>query len=67
MTASKLAQAADLAPATVTEMLDALVGAVSSSAFRDTGDRRIVRVSLTPRGRREYDAKRARLVKGLGP
>ena len=66
MTASKLAQAADLAPANVTEMLDALVAAELVERVRDTGDRRIVRVSLTPRGRREYDAKRARFVKAWG-
>ena len=65
-TASNLAQAADLAPATVTEMVDALVGAGLVERVRDTDDRRIVRVSLTPRGRRAYDAKRARFVKAWG-
>ena len=65
-TASNLAQAADLAPATVTEMVDALVGAGLVERVRDTEDRRIVRVSLTPRGRRAYDAKRARFVKAWG-
>ena len=66
LTASHLAQASDLAPATVTEMLDALVGAGLVERVRDTDDRRVVRVSLTPLGRREYDAKRARLVKAWG-
>ena len=65
-TASNLAQAADLAPATVTEMVDALLGAGLVERVRDTEDRRIVRVSLTPRGRRAYDAKRARFVKAWG-
>ena len=65
-TASNLAQAADLAPATVTEMVDALVGAGLVERVRDTEDRRIVRVSLTPRGRRAYDAKRARFVEAWG-
>ena len=65
-TASNLAQAADLAPATITEMVDALVAAGLVERIRDTDDRRIVRVSLTPRGRRAYDAKRARFVKAWG-
>ena len=65
-TASNLAQAADLAAATVSEMVDALVGAGLVERVRDTEDRRIVRVSLTPRGRRAYDAKRARFVKAWG-
>jgi DNA-binding MarR family transcriptional regulator len=63
LTASHLAQAADLAPATVSEMLDALVGAGLVERVRDNEDRRVVRVSLTPSGRREVDAKRARFAK----
>jgi DNA-binding MarR family transcriptional regulator len=66
LTASHLAKAADLAPATVTEMLDALVGAGLVERERDTDDRRVVRVSLTPLGRREYDAKRAQFAKAWG-
>jgi DNA-binding MarR family transcriptional regulator len=66
LTASGLALASDLAPATVTEMLDALVTAGLVERERDTDDRRVVRVSLTPLGRREYDAKRARFVKAWG-
>jgi len=66
LTASHLAQAADLAPATVSEMLDALVGAGLVERVRDTDDRRVVRVSLTPLGRREHDARRARFVKAWG-
>jgi DNA-binding MarR family transcriptional regulator len=63
LTASHVAQAADLAPATVTEMLDALVTAGLVERQRDTDDRRVVRVSLTLLGRREYDATRARFTK----
>lgn len=63
LTASHLAQAADLAPATASEMIDTLVTAGFVERHRDPDDRRIVRVSLTPRGRREFDAKRARLAK----
>ena len=66
LTASHLAQAADLAPATVSEMLDALVGAGLVERVRDTDDRRVIRVSLTPLGRREHDARRARFVKAWG-
>ncbi len=66
LTASHLAQASDLAPATVTAMLDTLVAADLVERVRDTDDRRVVRVSLTPLGRREYDAKRARFAKAWG-
>ena len=47
-------------------MVDALIGAGLVERVRDAEDRRIVRVSLTPRGRRAYDAKRARFVKAWG-
>jgi DNA-binding MarR family transcriptional regulator len=63
LTASHLAQAADLAPATVSEMLDALVDAGLVERVRDTDDRRVIRLSLTALGRREVDAKRARFAK----
>jgi DNA-binding MarR family transcriptional regulator len=63
LTVSHLAQSADLAPATVTEMLDTLVEAGLVERERDTDDRRVVRVSLTPLGCRAYDAKRARFAK----
>ena len=43
-------------------MLDTLVGPGSSSAGATPTDRRVVRVSLTPPGRRAFDAKRARFV-----
>ena len=43
-TASHLAPASDLAPATVSEMTDALVGAGLVERGRDTDDRRLVRV-----------------------
>jgi len=62
MTASGLAAAADLSPATVTEMLDTLVGAGFVERARDATDRRVVRVALTPAGRKAFDAKRARFV-----
>lgn len=62
MTASGLAVAADLSPATVTEMLDTLVGAGFVERRRDATDRRVVRVDLTPTGRKAFDAKRARFV-----
>lgn len=61
-TVSHLAAAADLSPATVTEMVDALVTAELVARERDATDRRVVRVSLTRRGRRAFDAKRARFI-----
>ena len=63
LTATHLAQAADLAPATVTEMIDTLLSAGLVERTRDPGDRRLVQISLTPQGRREYDATRARFTK----
>jgi DNA-binding MarR family transcriptional regulator len=66
LTASHLAQASDLAPATVTEMLDTLVAAGLVTRERDKDDRRVIRASLTSRGRRAYDAKKARFVKAWG-
>ena len=62
LTASGLAAAADLSPATVTEMLDTLVGAGFVERQRDEVDRRVVRVALTPAGRKAFDAKRQRFV-----
>jgi DNA-binding MarR family transcriptional regulator len=62
LTASGLAAAADLSPATVTEMLDTLVGAGLVERQRDESDRRVVRVALTPGGRKAFDAKRSRFL-----
>jgi DNA-binding MarR family transcriptional regulator len=62
LTASALALQADLAPATVTEMLDALVAAGLVERQRDESDRRLVHARLTPLGRRAYDAKHNELV-----
>jgi DNA-binding MarR family transcriptional regulator len=62
LTSSGLASAADLAPATVTQMLDALEAAGLVERQRDSADRRVVLVRLTERGRSSYDAKHAELV-----
>ena len=66
MTASGLAAAADLSPATATEMLDTLVGAGFVERQRDETDRRVVRVALTRAGRKAFDAKRAQHVAAFG-
>jgi DNA-binding MarR family transcriptional regulator len=62
LTASVLAVAADLAPPTVSEMTDGLVGAGLVERRREPTDRRLVVLRLTALGRREYDAKHATLV-----
>jgi DNA-binding MarR family transcriptional regulator len=62
LTPSSLAAAADLSPATVTGMLDALVEAGLVERQRDGTDRRIVWTVLTPSGRRAFDRQRARFV-----
>ena len=54
----QLAAAADLAPGTVTQMLDALVSSGHVERDRTGADRRVVATRLTPLGRRAIEAKR---------
>jgi DNA-binding MarR family transcriptional regulator len=63
LSSSELAQAADLSPATVTQMLDALVEQGLVSRVRSESDRRIVTCSLTEPGR-EVIAERRALFQG---
>ena len=56
----ELALAADLAPATVTQMLDSLEAAVLVERVRSQRDRRVVLISLTERGAELVAARRAR-------
>lgn len=58
--ARELALAAEVSPATVTEMLDGLAAAGLVKRIRSTADRRIVLTSLTDRGRALIDERRAR-------
>jgi DNA-binding MarR family transcriptional regulator len=51
LSSGELAQAADLAPATVTQMLDSLAAMGLVERTRSERDRRIVTCALTPRGR----------------
>src|SRR5262249_11704065 len=51
LSTSRLATAADLAPATVTQMLDGLVGMGLVERTRSERDRRVVTCALTDRGR----------------
>jgi DNA-binding MarR family transcriptional regulator len=57
---SQLAAAAELAPATVTQLLDGLEGMGLVERSRSTSDRRVVVCSLTDRGRTLIKEKRAR-------
>jgi DNA-binding MarR family transcriptional regulator len=57
---SQLAAAADLSPATVTQMLDGLEAMELVQRLRSTSDRRVVTCSLTDRGRTLIREKRAR-------
>ena len=59
MSTSQLAEAADLAPATVTQMLDGLVAMGLVERTRSTSDRRVVSCVLTERGQQLVDEKRA--------
>jgi DNA-binding MarR family transcriptional regulator len=59
LSTSKLAVAADLAPATVTQMLDGLVAMGLVERTRSEEDRRVVACSLTDRGRELIGEKRA--------
>jgi len=56
--ARELAEAADLSPATVTEMLDGLAVAGLVARARSVHDKRVVLTSLTDRGRELVDAHR---------
>jgi MarR family transcriptional regulator, organic hydroperoxide resistance regulator len=59
MPAGKLAAAAELSPASVTQMLDHLEPAGIVERRRSAEDRRVVVVSLTAQGRKLLEAKRA--------
>jgi DNA-binding MarR family transcriptional regulator len=58
---SELALAADLSPASTTEMLDSLAGAGLVTRVRSDRDRRVVLTALTKRGRELVEERRARL------
>jgi len=59
LSTSELAATAELAPATVTQMLDNLDDLELVVRRRSTDDRRIVKCSLTPRGKRLVQDLRA--------
>lgn len=58
MSAGELAQAAQLTPATVTQMLDHLAASGHVRRTRSDSDRRVVVSRLTPQGKRRVAAKR---------
>lgn len=58
MSAGELAQAAQLTPATVTQMLDHLAACGHVRRARSDSDRRVVVSRLTPQGERRVAAKR---------
>jgi DNA-binding MarR family transcriptional regulator len=60
LSAGELAAAAQLSPATVTQMLDHLADTGHVERARSERDRRVVVSRLTARGRREIEAKRER-------
>jgi DNA-binding MarR family transcriptional regulator len=60
LSAGDLATAARLTPATVTQMLEHLAGSGHVERVRQECDKRVVVSTLTARGRREIEAKRAR-------
>jgi DNA-binding MarR family transcriptional regulator len=60
LSARELAAAADLSPATVTEMLDGLAAAGLVERVRSEQDKRVVLTSLTERGSRLVEERRAR-------
>jgi DNA-binding MarR family transcriptional regulator len=61
LSSSELASAADLSPATATEMLEGLAGAGLVTRERSERDRRVVLISLTARGRTLVEHRRAQL------
>lgn len=58
LSAGELAQAAQLTPATVTQMLDHLAACGHVQRTRSDSDRRVVVSRLTPQGERKVQAKR---------
>ncbi len=60
LSSSELASAADLSPASATEMLDGLAEAGLVRRERSARDRRVVLISLTDRGRALVEERRAR-------
>jgi DNA-binding MarR family transcriptional regulator len=61
MSSTELAEAADLSPATVTEMLEGLGVEGLVQRIRSDRDRRIVLTTLTERGRKLVEERRARV------
>ena len=61
MSARELAEAADLTPATVTQMLDALEAQGLVERLRSAEDRRVVLTALTDRGKAVVEEHRARV------
>ncbi len=59
LSVGELAEAAQLAPATVTQMLDHLAGAGHIERLRSDSDRRVVVTRLTAQGASRVQAKRA--------
>jgi DNA-binding MarR family transcriptional regulator len=64
LSAGELAHSADLAPATVTQMLDGLVVTGLVERNRSERDRRIVTCSLTDRGREVIAGRRGQMEGG---
>lgn len=62
LSAGQLASDVALTPATVTQMLDALVAAGLVERSRSEADRRVVTTRLTDEGRRRVERKEADLV-----
>jgi DNA-binding MarR family transcriptional regulator len=60
LSAGELAAAAQLTPATVTQMLEHLAASAHVERTRQEKDKRVVVSHLTARGRREIEAKRER-------
>src|SRR3954468_8863611 len=62
MSSGQLAADAGLTPATVTQMVDALVAAGLVERSRSEADRRVVTTRLTDEGRRRVERKEAELI-----
>ena len=67
MSVRDLAEAADLSPASVTEMLEGLAAAGLVERHRSDRDRRVVFTALTAEGRGLVEERRARFDRASGP
>jgi DNA-binding MarR family transcriptional regulator len=64
---SEVATACGVSPATATGVVDTLEREGLVTRVRDDVDRRVVRIAITPEGRRRVEAARRAVIREIGP